>query len=50
MLLVKQCINHCEDTLEVLEDVKNGRYIDAKEVYKWLDSQGTVHEPTLPAI
>jgi predicted transcriptional regulator len=32
------------DTLEALEDVKNGRLIDGKIVDKWLDSWGSDNE------
>lgn len=32
------------DTLEALEDVKNGRVIDGKIVDKWLDSWGSDDE------
>ncbi|MDC9727594.1 MAG: CopG family ribbon-helix-helix protein [Candidatus Thioglobus sp.] len=37
-----------QDTLEALDDVKNGRFINANKVDKWLDSWGSDNELPTP--
>ena len=38
------------DTLEALEDVKNGRVIDGEEVLDWIESWGTESELGMPKV
>ncbi len=38
------------DTLEALEDVKNGRVIDGEEVLAWIESWGTDNELDMPKV
>ncbi|MBL4660169.1 MAG: CopG family ribbon-helix-helix protein [Alcanivoracaceae bacterium] len=38
------------DTLEALEDIKNGRVIDGEEVLTWIESWGTENELEMPKV
>ena len=38
------------DTLEGLEDIKNGRVIDGEEVFAWMRSWGTENELEPPKV
>ncbi len=38
------------DTLEGLEDIKNGRVIDGEEVLAWIESWGTDKELEMPKV
>jgi predicted transcriptional regulator len=38
------------DTLEALDDVKNGRVIDGDKVHEWMESWGTDNELDPPEI
>jgi predicted transcriptional regulator len=39
-----------QDTLEALENVKNGRFVDADVINQWLDSWGGNNELPVPTI
>ena len=38
-----------QDTLEALDDVKNGRVVDSDVVEKWMDSWGSDNELSPPS-
>ncbi len=46
----RQAMEHSRwsDTVEALNSVKSGNYIEANEVHEWLESWGTENEKTAP--
>ena len=38
------------ETLEGLEDIKNGRIVDGEEVLAWIESWGTENELDMPKV